>query len=286
MELKQLEYFQTIVNTGSISAAARFLHMTQPPLSYQMKMLEEELHVSLFIRGTKKITLTSAGKTLYEQTNKILLLTDVTKREVIRSSQSKTLHIGMTPSTVSMMSKHLKSFSTLYPNIHFDIHEGSTFTMKEQLENHEIDITTLRTPVVLKNCETYCLSKEKLLVMVNKENKIFEGNTSIHLSKLVDQPLILSHRYRQYTLSAFEKKGLDCDIYCACEDARTAITLVEKDLGIAILPASMMNMSNQLIGYEINDTDFSTEILLAWSKNTIPEEVQLFLDMIIKNTHS
>ena len=70
MELKQLEYFRAIVDAGTISGAARDLHMTQPPLSYQMKMLEEELQVPLFLRGTKKITLTEAGKTLYEQGGK------------------------------------------------------------------------------------------------------------------------------------------------------------------------------------------------------------------------
>ena len=52
MELKQLEYFRAIVDAGTISGAARELHMTQPPLSYQMKMLEEELQVPLFLRGT------------------------------------------------------------------------------------------------------------------------------------------------------------------------------------------------------------------------------------------
>ena len=62
MEIKQLEYFRAIVDEGNVSAAARALHMTQPPLSYQMKMLEEELQVQLFIRGTKRITLTEAGK--------------------------------------------------------------------------------------------------------------------------------------------------------------------------------------------------------------------------------
>ena len=56
MEIRQLEYFRAIVDAGTISGAARVLHMTQPPLSYQMKMLEEELQVSLFLRGTKKIT--------------------------------------------------------------------------------------------------------------------------------------------------------------------------------------------------------------------------------------
>ena len=63
MDVKQLEYFRAIVDAGTISGAARVLHMTQPPLSYQVKMLEEELQVQLFLRGTKKITLTGAGKT-------------------------------------------------------------------------------------------------------------------------------------------------------------------------------------------------------------------------------
>lgn len=54
MELKQLEYFRAIVDAGTISGAARDLHMTQPPLSYQIKMLEEELQVPLFLRGKKE----------------------------------------------------------------------------------------------------------------------------------------------------------------------------------------------------------------------------------------
>lgn len=93
MELRQLEYFRAIVDAGTISGAARVLHMTQPPLSYQIKMLEEELQVPLLIRGTKKITLTEAGKTLYEQAGTLLMLADLTRREVVKSSQSATLHI-------------------------------------------------------------------------------------------------------------------------------------------------------------------------------------------------
>ena len=64
MEIKQLEYFRAIVDEGTISGAARALHMTQPPLSYQMKMLEEELQVRLFARGSKHIRLTEAGSTV------------------------------------------------------------------------------------------------------------------------------------------------------------------------------------------------------------------------------
>lgn len=73
MEIKQLEYFRAIVDEGTISGAARALHMTQPPLSYQMKMLEEELQVRLFVRGEQtypadrggKSTVCAGGKSSY-----------------------------------------------------------------------------------------------------------------------------------------------------------------------------------------------------------------------------
>lgn len=74
--------------------ATRTLHMTQPPLSYQMKMLEEELQVQLFIRGSKKIRLTEAGKALYVRAESLLTMTDITKREVIKVSQATTIHLG------------------------------------------------------------------------------------------------------------------------------------------------------------------------------------------------
>ncbi len=279
MEIKQLEYFRAIVDAGTISGAARELHMTQPPLSYQIKMLEEELQVPLFIRGRKKITLTEAGKTLYEQAGKVLLLTDLTKREVIKSSQAATLHIGMTPSTVSMMTDYLMRFATQYPQIHFDIHEGSTFTLKDQLENRQIDLTTLRTPIVLNGCETRSLAKESLLVMAVPDYPLLRDRSSVCLQDLLDQPLILSHRYRNYMLSVFERAGLAFDIYYACEDARTAMTLAEKGLGVAILPSSMLGLSDKLKACAVSDADLTTEILLAWRKGRLPAEVQDFLKL-------
>lgn len=279
MELKQLEYFRAIVDAGTISEAARDLHMTQPPLSYQIKMLEEELQVPLLLRGKKSITLTEAGKTLYEQAGNLLMLSDLAKREVIKSSQSATLHLGMTPSTVSMMSDQLLRFSKKYPQVHFDVHEGSTFTLKDQLENHVIDLTTLRTPIALNGCETHTLLKESLMAMAVPEYPLLKGRDSIPLQELSEQPLILSQRYQKYMLSAFERAGLVCDIYFTCGDARTAMTMAEKGLGIAILPASMQTLSQKLRPCMISDTDLTTEILLAWRKERLPDEIRDFLKM-------
>ena len=165
MEIKQLEYFRAIVDAGTISGAARNLHMTQPPLSYQIKMLEEELGVKLFVRGAKNITLTEAGKALYIRAGSLLTMADITKREVIKANEAATIHIGLAPSTVSMMAKQFKIYAVKHPEIHFDIHEGSTFTLKDQLENRVVDITTLRTPISVNGYASHILMTDELCAM-------------------------------------------------------------------------------------------------------------------------
>ena len=297
MEIKQLEYFRAIVEAGTISGAARTLHMTQPPLSYQMKMLEEELQVQLFVRGTKRIALTEAGEALYIRAGSLLAMADITKREVVKASQAATLHIGMTPSTVSMMAEQVAAFSERYPGVHFDIHEGSTFTLRSELENGVVDLTTLRTPISLSGFTAKSLVREPLLAMMTPKRLKASGlrldasgmtaqpetGQSVSLSALSKERLILSHRYRKYMLNAFEESGLSCDIYYECEDARTAMTLAEMGVGIAILPASMQQLTDQVVVCAISGADLTTEILLAWREEKLSPEVQAFIQMVQEN---
>ena len=82
MDIRQLLYFTTIAEEGSISAAAKKLHLSQPPLSYQIKQLEAELKVKLFERTRAGVTLTEAGKLLYDRTENILGYVRSTELEV------------------------------------------------------------------------------------------------------------------------------------------------------------------------------------------------------------
>ena len=131
-----------------------------------MKMLEEELQVRLFVRGSKHIRLTEAGKALYVRAESLLTMTDITKREVIKVSQATTIHLGVTPSTVNMMAKYLVKYTSHHPDIRFVIHDGSTFTLKDELENGILDVTTLRTPIALNGFCSKLLRQEQLMAMV------------------------------------------------------------------------------------------------------------------------
>lgn len=84
-----MEYFREIAATGSINEAARRLNMSQPPLSYQMKQLEAELHVKLFERKRTGVTLTKAGQLLYERTENLLAFVRSTENEVAKAGKSR-----------------------------------------------------------------------------------------------------------------------------------------------------------------------------------------------------
>lgn len=96
MDLKQLMYFAAVVEEGSITAAAKRLHLSQPPLSHQMKCLEEELGLQLMERGARHITLTAAGKVFYQRAKNLLQLADSTQKEMraIRQGLAGTLTLG------------------------------------------------------------------------------------------------------------------------------------------------------------------------------------------------
>ena len=129
MDLKQMEYFITIADAGSISSAAKLLHMSQPPLSIQIKNLEEELGTTLFLRDSRHITLTESGKIFYKRAQGILALCKATTDEISDINKKRAFHIGITPTTVSFFLPYLKELYKKYPNLHFEIYDDDTFTL-------------------------------------------------------------------------------------------------------------------------------------------------------------
>lgn len=124
MDIRQLRYFLTIADEGSISKAAEKLHMSQPPLSQQLKLLETELGVQLFERNTRKITLTNVGEALLYRTRQILDLFELTKNEVmdINEGLDGTLSIGTVSSAgATFLPDIMQRFHQKYPRVKFEI---------------------------------------------------------------------------------------------------------------------------------------------------------------------
>ena len=236
VDIRQLLYFTTIAEEGSISAAAKKLHLSQPPLSYQMKLLEEELHLPLIERSARGIALTEAGRVLYKRAQGILELSELTRKEMLAmaSGFTGTLHIGTVSSSgASLLGWRIPAFHQKHPQIGFAIHEGNTFELMEMLESGLIELAIVRTPFHNDQLNCLYLSPEPMIA-AGAASFFPAGMPSgqpISLELLGHAPVILYRRFEKILLSLCEQKGITPQVFCIADDARTTLMWAEAGLG-------------------------------------------------------
>lgn len=275
MEIRQLEYFRKIAETGSINAAAKLLNMSQPPLSYQLKLLEEELDVRLFDRSRQGVSLTEAGKLLYQRSGELLQFADSAKFEVTQTGRRQVLRLGMTSTTVGPILPKIAAFTKAHPDVSFEVHDGSTFSMMDLLLRGILDVSVVRTPVQLDKVAHTVLCEEPMIA-VSRPGSGESGD--IRLTALTQVPLILYRRYERFILDAFHAQNLEPNVLCVCDDARDAMQWAEQGLATAIFPKSMEDLCRALTIRPIAETSLKTKILLIWHSEKAPRPlVQDFL---------
>lgn len=271
MDIKQLNYFYVIAEEGQITSAAKRLHISQPPLSYQLKCLEEELGVKLIERGSRHIKLTDAGRILYKQAEEILNLTRSTmdKLKGFKEGDDGTISIGTVSSSgAALLNSRLTVFHNNYPNINFEIHEGNTFQLLEKLHKGLIEIAIVRTPFNSLGLNSIYLPKEKMVAAMRKDFN-FTENKIINIHELNNKPLIFYRRFESLILKACEDSNFEPYVYCKNDDARTTLLWANAGLGIAIVPKSVVELiaSSDMIYKEIDNEDLTTRLAVVWSKN-------------------
>ena len=146
MDIRVLKYFLTIARTESITRAAAELHMSQPPLSRQIKDLEEELGKPLFIRGNRRVMLTEEGMILRRRAEEILNLMDKTQSEIACACTDINGWIcvgGGETDGMRLIARVLKALTDSYPHIMIHLHSGNGEEMKEQLERDMLDFALI-----------------------------------------------------------------------------------------------------------------------------------------------
>src|SRR6478736_159768 len=231
MDIRQLRYFIAIAEQGTISKAAEHLHMAQPPLSRQLKMMEDELGVVLFDRNKKKkVTLTSQGELFLKKAKKLLHGMEEAILEVKEFSEeiSGTLSVGSTIYCASILLSNLKEFRQKYSHIKFNIWEGDSTHLMNLLKNRQIDIA--------------------LLLLRPTEG-----------TGLFDQ-----------IINVFQKLNLTPNILCECHDSAMLLNLVEMGFGATILPLSMINqkLMKEFKIISIQDNPWISEPALVWRANS------------------
>lgn len=197
MDIRVLQYFLTVAREESITKAAEQLHMTQPPLSRQLKDLEKELGKQLLVRGSKRITLTEDGMLLRKRAEELVSLMEKTKDELASSDENINgeIHIGCGETeAVSFFAQAAQSLQKKYPLIHYHIYSGDAERVMERLDKGLIDFGLLVGATDISKYNSMQLPiKDRWGILMRNDSPLSEKE-SVQAQDLWDKPLILSHQ--------------------------------------------------------------------------------------------
>ncbi|MGK3722926.1 LysR family transcriptional regulator [Priestia megaterium] len=271
MDIKQLIYFLTIAEEGNISKAAERLHMAQPPLSQQLKLLEEELGVILFERNTRRMQITDAGQLLQNRAQQIIELMEKTSKELndLKEGSQGVLSIGTISSAgETLVPIMVQNFHKVYPGVDFRIKESSTFEILELVKRGVVEIGVIRTPFNLETFDYISLPEEPMMAAA-LDSLLDMNKTSMNLDELKGKPLLFHNRYANNIEEACKKSGFEPKVKCRIDDTRTMLNWASGGMGIALIPRDMMALipDSNLRFIEIKEETLATKIIVIWRKN-------------------
>lgn len=264
MNLKQLEYFVAIAEEGQITAAARRLNISQPPLSYELAQLERELGVQLVRRGPRGTTLTDAGRLLYERAQRILALSTATAREVssVGKGLTGTLCLAVAASTMGLApAARLASLGGNYPDVSIELREGTTPQVIELVQQGIAEIGVVRTPFTTQGLRCRYAPSEPLVAVMPPALERGEELT-VSPAELLGLPLAFGRR----TESRLAAAGIGAKPACMTEDPRTTCAVAASGLAIGLVPSSLLTVTDTGDAFikVVASKDLETRAAVIW----------------------
>ena len=256
MELRHLRYFVAVAETGSISQAAQKLFMAQPPLSAQIRQLEEEVGVPLLVRLPRGVTLTAAGVSLLQDAKAILARSQdaSTRAREVHARQDQALRIGLMPSTTqSVLPGLLRALEGRQPGLQVRAQELSPSSLQLQaLRNAEIDLGFIRLGVEDIPPEARATVDDPYCLALPPGHRLAKGRTAIDLAKAAHEPFVgfaTHHRsdYADQTMALCVEAGFRPEVRHVAGQFAGVLAMVASGLGVAILPASCFTTADTRI---------------------------------------
>ena len=242
MDIRAMQYFLAVVREGTISAAAKALHVAQPSLSRQMKDLEEELGATLFVRGNRKIALTEEGMVLRKRAEEMVRLLQMTEDEIsqVKSSVSGSVRIGAGESlSFHYLARAAAALAGRHPDVRFHIVSGDTRDLMDELDNGLIDFAVIFTDVDRALYQSIELPAQDRFGLLMPKDCSLAAREAIRLSDLDGIPLIVPRAAESYFSGLESMPSLN--VVATYNLVYNASLLVEDGLGYAICFEKLVN---------------------------------------------
>ncbi len=283
MELRQLEYFQSVGRLGSVTKAADQMNVAQPSVSIAIRNLEAELCVKLLDRSKKNIALTTEGLIFFKRVEFILgsLQDAVTEMGDFQRPLKGSIKIGITPFMGALLFPHaFAEFQKRNPEIGITVVEEGSLSIRSQLEKGELDIGVMITSNISSPLETYPITTGQIHVCLRADNPLC-AYPSIPFKKLRDQPFILFKEdtyIRQLVLNECAKRHFSPRIAFSSSQIRTILGMVGQGVGISFFLEEIVKGHDEIVSRPLFKPLFM-EAGLAWNKKRyISKAAQIFID--------
>lgn len=252
MEIRVLRYFLAVAREESITAAANFLHLTQPTLSRQIHDLEEELGQQLLIRKSHRVLLTPEGMLLRKRADEIIAMVDKTEAEFnsLENTISGDVYIGSGETqTIRHIAEIIRQLKEEYPAIHYHIHSGNAQDITDRLDKGLLDFGVLIQPADIAKYDSLHLPGKDVWGVIMRKDSPLAAKAALQKEDLRTLPLLCSRQaiLSQRHGSAFaEWFGSDFDklnIVATYNLIYNAAIMVEAGVGYAVTLDNLSNTS-------------------------------------------
>jgi DNA-binding transcriptional LysR family regulator len=285
MELRHLRYFLAVAEELHFGRAAARLHISQPPLSQQIRRLEKELQAPLFHRTKRHVELTNAGRVFLGDARALVAQAEQAAGKAQRASRGE---IGQLLVACDLWADFLngasiiRSFARRHPEVEVELRDLTAMEQIAALEGGRIHVGILRPPVQSKALISERLLSETLVVAFPRGHR-FKSYGRVVWSALVDEPYVLFSRRRAPAFDALVARachdaGVSLRVKYEVEHPQTILAIVEAGLGISLVPASLQLARRAGIAYRpLSPPGPELETVIAWRRDSELPLVQAFV---------
>jgi DNA-binding transcriptional LysR family regulator len=272
MELRHLRYFVAVAEELHFRRAAERLHISQPPLSQQIRQLEAELDVQLLERSRRRVELTAAGEAFYTRAREILDAVDDAGRVARRVQRGEfgRLSVGFVGSAMySILPEVLQAFREQREGVELRLRELTTAAALDQLESGRIDVAFVRPQSPPRSgIAVETVLREEIIVALPESHRL-AGREELALDELTGEPLVLFTRtgspgVREVLEAATARFGGEGQLVQEAAEVQTVIGLVAGGVGFSLVPSSVRSLTRRGVVYRSITDAPSIELVLAW----------------------
>eukprot|EP00003_Mantamonas_plastica_P021617 TRINITY_DN3528_c0_g3_i1.p7 TRINITY_DN3528_c0_g3~~TRINITY_DN3528_c0_g3_i1.p7 ORF type:complete len:301 (+),score=45.65 TRINITY_DN3528_c0_g3_i1:9571-10473(+) len=293
MELRHLRYFVAVAEAGNLTRAAEKLFIAQPPLTRQIKQLEEEVGTELFIRKPRGLEMTTAGEYFLEQARQILDKVSSTIEDTRRIAQHrKTIFsIGFVPSVFYGQLPRMVRRLRQNKNLEIVLHELKTREQVEALKTGKIDIGFGRIRIEDPDVDQELLFDEPIIAAVPAGHELTQHPPS--MKELAEWPMVAfpsgpGPNFADITQGLFHRRGLKIHVSQHVNDLQTALSLVASDMGFTLVPEQVRKLNREGVDFmPLEDHNITTPVIASRRRGENPNAVMrlanTILDELVEN---